>query len=219
DRRSAAESLARRGGDCRTRASVALHRLAADVFGATEAQRLLARAAAIAMEPGGRQQATELLYQVAGDPLSGSQLFAIAELAELGGGHRAHAARLCQRVALHPAADPDSPHYAAQKLAGLGARPRDLAIEALTAVAGDAALRSYRLDAAKELARLGPAQRAIAARVLHEIATSPTAELPSRLWAATEWAKLGGPHRGRIPALFQSDLDDPCALPATRILA
>src|SRR5262249_42895336 len=158
------------------------HRLAADVFGATEIERLLARAAAIAMEPGGRQQATELLYRVADDPLSGSQMSAIAELAELGGDHRARAAPLYRRVALNPAEPWGSRSSAAQELAGLGARHRDLAIETLTAVAGDSALYpSDRLDVAKELARLGPAQRATAARVFHEIVTSPTANLPIRL--------------------------------------
>lgn len=99
---------------------------------------------------------------------------------------------------------PDLRRQAAEVLAKLDGRHRDLAVEVLTGLARGS------VAAAESLAKLGEEQRELAAQALIVLTDAHT-EIFERMRAAEALAKLGGTYRGRAAATYRSVAEDPVA--------
>jgi hypothetical protein len=219
-RRAAAEALASMGGENRQRAIAALSRR---IPGSSrEAEETFSSAAALLLGTDGRETAAQLLVELFENPWSSSQARhdAAKALADLGGRHRANAARFLRDLAVAGSTVRGSVRWsAADTLTGLGRNYRELSVEALTSVAEDMTLPPYtRRRAARLLARQDGAPRATAVGALRHLVTSATVDLDDRAEAALELATLDDQQRDWTTAYFQGLLMDPLAALDFRIL-
>jgi hypothetical protein len=220
-RRSAAEALASLGGENRQRAIEALGRRVAG--SSREAEQAFSAAAAMLLGSDGRESAAQVLAEVFEDPWNSAQARrnAAKELADLGGRHRATAARYMRDLAVSRWTVREGVRVsAADALTGPGRIYRDLSIEALTSVAEDVDLApDNRRRVARLLARHDGAPRATAVRTLRHLITSPVVDLNDRAEAALELAALDDHHRDWTTAHFRGLLMNPRTTLNVRILA